>query len=94
MSKRKPLIDEDGEVRELTAEDMKLFKPFKDLPLDLQEKLKAIRRPRGPQVEPTKERVSIRLSREVVDHFRSSGKGWQTRLDQVLLDVVHGKKPA
>jgi len=27
MNKRPPLIDKDGEVRELTAEDMRLFKP-------------------------------------------------------------------
>ncbi len=94
MTRRKPLTNEEGEVREITAEDLKHFKPFKDLPQDLQETLKSIRRPRGPQVEPTKERITIRLSHEVLEHFRSGGKGWQTRLDQMLLDMVHGKKPA
>lgn len=47
---------------------------------------------RGPQKSPTKERVSIRLSREVVDAFRATGDGWQTRVDEVLLEHVrqHG----
>jgi hypothetical protein len=40
------LIDDDGEVRELTAEDFKSFRPFTELPKELQEKLLAINR--GP----------------------------------------------
>nr|VFJ44239.1 MAG: BrnA antitoxin of type II toxin-antitoxin system [Candidatus Kentron sp. FM] len=28
--------------------------------------------------------VSIRLSNEVVSYFRATGKGWQTRVDEVL----------
>lgn len=36
-----PLIDNDGEVRELTADDLKRFKPARDvLPLALQKTLK------------------------------------------------------
>ena len=32
MANRKPLIDEDGEVREITSEDVARFKPFSALP--------------------------------------------------------------
>ena len=32
MPNRKPLIDEEVEVREITAEDVALFKPFSALP--------------------------------------------------------------
>ncbi|MBM3555230.1 MAG: BrnA antitoxin family protein [Alphaproteobacteria bacterium] len=39
---------------------------------------------RGPQVAPTKQAISIRLSRDVLGHFRSSGPGWQARIDAVL----------
>ncbi len=28
--------------------------------------------------------ISIRLSPEVVEHFKSTGKGWQTRVDETL----------
>lgn len=47
-----------------------------------------IRRGRGPAKSPTKQRISIRLSPEVLEHFRSSGKGWQTRMDAALQEWV------
>jgi uncharacterized protein (DUF4415 family) len=83
MADRKPLTDEDGEVRELTAEDFKLFRPASEvLSLSLQEKLGI--RPRGPQKAPTKQRTTIRLSRDVLDRFRATGRGWQTKVDNAL----------
>jgi uncharacterized protein (DUF4415 family) len=39
---------------------------------------------RGPQKQPTKKLVSIRLSQEVLRHFKATGEGWQTRLDAAL----------
>ena len=83
MAKRKPLIDEDGEVREITAEDVALFKPFSALPKDEQRVLLSVRK-RGPQKAPKKVPVSIRLSPEVVDGLRATGNGWQRRADEVL----------
>jgi len=41
---------------------------------------------RGPQKAPTKERITIRLSREVVERFRATGDGWQSRVDAALQD--------
>jgi len=39
-----------------------------------------------------KQPISIRLSSDVLDYFRATGKGWQTRVDDVLHDyVVHHK---
>jgi uncharacterized protein (DUF4415 family) len=32
--------------------------------------------------------VSIRLTPSVVEYFKSTGKGWQTRIDEVLKDYV------
>lgn len=43
---------------------------------------------RGPQKTPTKEKITVRLSPEVLDYFRSSGAGWQSRLDQALKEYV------
>jgi uncharacterized protein (DUF4415 family) len=34
----------------------------------------------------TKERITIRLSRDVIEQFRASGNGWQTRIDTALKD--------
>ncbi len=39
---------------------------------------------RGPQKAPPKQLVSLRLSKAVLDHFRPTGPGWQTRLDATL----------
>lgn len=90
MASRKPLTDADGEVRELTAEDLAKFRPAADaLPLLLNRKLGV----RGPQKTPTKERITIRLSREVVDQFRESGEGWQTRVDAALREWLKSHSP-
>lgn len=43
---------------------------------------------RGPQKTPTKKLVSLRLSAEVVDHFKATGPGWQTRIDSTLLKSI------
>lgn len=45
-------------------------------------------RSRGPQLAPKKIPLSLRLSPEVVRHFRAKGRGWQTRIDQALKKLV------
>lgn len=53
---------------------------------------KVVRSGRGPQKAPIKERITIRLSHEVVEHFRATGEGWQTRMDEALKRVVFKAK--
>lgn len=43
---------------------------------------------RGPQKTPTKKLVSLRLSPEVIEHFKATGPGWQTRIDSTLLESI------
>ena len=43
---------------------------------------------RGPQKAPTKEAVSIRLDADLLEELRNSGKGWQTRVNAMLRDVL------
>lgn len=57
---------------------------FSALSESLQTKL--ARRPRGVQLTPTKERITIRLSPTVVETFKATGAGWQTRIDVALQD--------
>jgi uncharacterized protein (DUF4415 family) len=91
MPKPKPLIDAKGEVRELAVNDLKGFRPARQtLPESLRRKLGA----RGPQKSPTKERITIRLSRNVVRSFRATGEGWQTRVDVALQDWLKKHNPA
>jgi uncharacterized protein (DUF4415 family) len=90
MAKRKPLIDENGEVREITAEDVALFRPFSTLPKAEQKVLLSIRR-RGPQKTRRKVPISIRLSPEVVEGLRATGSGWQGRADEALRSWLEGR---
>lgn len=43
---------------------------------------------RGPQKAPTKQLVSLRLDREVIEHFKAQGPGWQTRLNDTLRAAI------
>jgi uncharacterized protein (DUF4415 family) len=43
-----------------------------------------IRKRGRPFAETTKEKVSLRLDPDVLAHFRATGPGWQTRLNDAL----------
>ena len=47
---------------------------------------------RGPQKAPTKRLISLRLSQEVVDHYKALGPGWQTRIDEALKKSIAPKR--
>lgn len=81
--KNRPFITPDGELREdLTDEELSQFRPASEvLPPALFAKLKALGRPKA---EVTKERITIRLSPDVLNTFRAGGAGWQTRIDEAL----------
>lgn len=75
---------------EWTAEDFANAKPAAELP----EAIKAFfPKTRGPQKAPKKVAVSIRLSTEVVDYFKSGGPGWQNRIDEALRKVAGQSTP-
>lgn len=82
------MIDETGEVRELTAEELKRFKPLAKSHPSLLAKIKKGVGKRGAQKAPTKVPISIRVSPEVAEYFRAEGRGWQVHMDQVLKEYV------
>jgi uncharacterized protein (DUF4415 family) len=41
-----------------------------------------------PKLENPKQQVTLRLDSEVVKHFRATGRGWQTRINEVLKRAV------
>ncbi|MDR2173864.1 MAG: BrnA antitoxin family protein [Burkholderiales bacterium] len=56
---------------------------------------KAMLKPRGrPRAEFPKERINIRLSHEVIEHFKSEGEGWQTRIDAALRQFIAERSSA
>lgn len=46
-----------------------------------------------PKADVAKERITIRLSPEVVESFRSTGRGWQTRVDAALKEWLAQHPP-
>lgn len=86
------LTNKAGEVRELKTEDFKHFRPAPEV-LSPVLQVKLATRKRGPQKTPTKERITIRLSQEVVEQFRATGEGWQIRVDTALRDWLKNHSP-
>jgi uncharacterized protein (DUF4415 family) len=83
-----PVDDEDNP--EWTDEDFARAQLLEELEPELREAVLAAfpkTRRRGPQKEPRKVAVSIRLSCDVVDHFKAGGPGWQGRIDEALRKI-------
>ncbi len=81
---KQPVIDDDNP--EWTKGDFaKARPPAEVLPPEL---LAQFKNTRGPQKAPTKVAVSIRLSPEVITHFKAKGPGWQSKIDEVLRKIV------
>lgn len=46
-------------------------------------------RPRGrPPIAAPKEKLTMRLDADIVRHFRDSGPGWQSRINDALKEIV------
>jgi uncharacterized protein (DUF4415 family) len=91
MAKQKPLIDADGEVRELGAADFRRMKPLSALPKAEQAMLRKLGRPRS---EKPKKLVTVRLDADALAFLRSGGPGWQTRLNALVAAAAkRARKP-
>jgi len=65
----------DPDAQPLTPKQLKSMVPLQSL--------------RGrPRSANPKQLVSVRYSPEVIDYFRASGEGWQSRMDEVLRNYV------
>jgi uncharacterized protein (DUF4415 family) len=80
-----PSPEEEAEIRAGVADDP----DASELPDDRLKQLRPVGRPKAAV---TKQAVSIRLSPEVVEYFKATGKGWQTRMDAVLKEYVDSQR--
>ncbi len=62
-------------------------KPMTKAQLDAMVPIRAVRG--RPKSENKKQLLSVRYSVEVVEYFRSTGEGWQARMDSVLRQYVN-----
>ena len=60
--------------------------PLADKQLNAMVPLESIRG--RPKLENKKQLVSVRYSQEVIEYFRATGDGWQSRMDDVLRRYV------
>lgn len=79
-----PTLAEDAAIAAGIAQDPDTYEPS-DLELSL------MRRPGRPMGSGTKRQITLRLDADLIDTFKASGDGWQTRINAVLRDAVaHG----
>ena len=57
------------------------------------EDLKKMRR-RGSQKVRAKDHITIRLDHEIVDFFKAQGKGWQTKVNDILHEYIDSHSAA
>ena len=69
----------------LTDEEFARMRPADEV---IPEFMKEWRKARGKQKAPTKQLVSLRLDREVIEHFKRGGRGWQSRINAALRKVA------
>ena len=74
----------DDENPEWTREDFRKARPLSEVLPELAEAMRRYQGQRGPQKNPTKELISLRVDRDVAEALRSSGQGWQTRANAAL----------
>lgn len=63
-----------------------------EITAELAAKMQPLRRRGRPMVEQPKMPMTTRLDADVLDAIKASGKGWQTRLNEVLREAVQKGK--
>ena len=85
---RIPTPEEDQEITNAANGDPDA-QPLTEEQMDQMVPLRALRG--RPRLANKKQLVSIRYSPDVLDYFRSSGAGWQSRMDAVLREYVESR---
>ncbi len=78
--------DEVSDNPEMTEEELKELRPFREV---FPELAASIDRKLGrPKAETPKKAISLRLDQEVIDRFKATGDGWQSRMNEALRKAV------
>ena len=108
MGKLKPLTDEeeariqaqiaaDPDNYESTDEELAQAKPMADALPELHAALMAeiAKRKAGrPKAAVTKQTIAIRLDPDVLEAFKATGPGWQTRMNEALREWIERQRAA
>ena len=75
-------IASDADASEATDAELAQAKSFAEVFPDMME---AVRRGRGrPAIANPRKQISLRLDGDVIEKFKSTGKGWQSRVNDAL----------
>ena len=85
---RERLVDESGEVRELTEADIARFRPIQEVDPGMLEAVAEFRRRGRPPVDSPKVRIGFRLAPDVVRGIRATGRGYNARVERVLREAL------
>lgn len=78
-------IASDPDNPELTDEQIANMRPFREVFPDLAASIDREIAKRGrPPLDKTKKPVTIRLNPETIEKFKATGKGWQSRISDIL----------
>ncbi|SIQ46253.1 Uncharacterized conserved protein, DUF4415 family [Rhizobium sp. RU33A] len=79
--------DEVGDNPEMTEAEIAELRPFREVFPDLAEAID--RKLAGrPKAENPKKAISLRLDQDVIDRFKATGDGWQSRMNEALRKAV------
>lgn len=83
------MLTKTGQIRPATSAELKKFKSIDQvLPVRLQRLMKEHVDDRRRLRKIAKEQITLRLDAVILDHFRSGGPGWQTRLNDALRGLI------
>ncbi len=85
---RKRLVDDDGEVSELTEAEIARFRPIREVDPGMLEAVAEFRRRGRPPTDSPKVRIGLRLAPDVVRGIRATGRGYNARVEKVLREAL------
>ena len=72
---------DDMDIPEWSEQDFRNARPTAEAVPELAD---AYRRSRGRPAGSNKQLISLRLDKDVIEHFRATGPGWQARINDTL----------
>jgi uncharacterized protein (DUF4415 family) len=89
----RPMTNKTGEVRELTEEDLRLFKPIDEVDPGMVEAMTEFRRKAGrPKAAAPKVHIGFRLAADIVASIKATGRGYNARVEQALREAGFGQE--